>query len=67
MDGTSTHEIQIRNAFATAAMTKLRRFLTSSSISFPTKYKLYKSRGVSILRYGYETWTLHRVKDHVTL
>ncbi|KAH3725173.1 hypothetical protein DPMN_051008 [Dreissena polymorpha] len=40
-------------------MTKLSRLWTSSSISFPTKYRLYKSLVVSILLYGCEILTPH--------
>ncbi|KAH3721416.1 hypothetical protein DPMN_064339 [Dreissena polymorpha] len=43
---------------ATAATTRLR-LLTGSSISFATKYRLFKSLEVSILLYGCEAWTLY--------
>ena len=58
-DGTSTAEVRIRIALATAAMARLSRLWTSSSIRFPTKYRLFKSLVVSILLFGCETWTLH--------
>ena len=41
-DGSSTADVQIRIAIATAAMARLSRLWTSSSISFPTMYRLYK-------------------------
>jgi hypothetical protein len=58
-DGTSTAEVHIRIATATSAMARLNRIWKSNAISFPTKYKLFKSLVVSILLYGCETWTLH--------
>ena len=42
-DGSSTAEIRIRIATATAAMARLDRVWKSSNISFPTKYRLFKS------------------------
>ena len=56
-DGASTTEIRTRIALATAAMAKLSR-IWKSSISFFTKFHLYKSLVVSVLLYGCETWTL---------
>ena len=56
-DGASTTEIRTRIALATAAMAKLSR-IWKSSISFFTKFLLYKSLVVSVLLYGCETWTL---------
>ena len=56
-DGTCTGEIRIRIAQATAAMARLNR-IWKSSISFNTKYRLYRSLVVSILLYGCEAWTI---------
>ena len=56
-DGSSTAEIGIRIAQATSAMARLER-VWKSKISFPTKYKLFRSLVVSILLYGCESWTL---------
>jgi hypothetical protein len=58
-DGTSTAEVDIRIATATSAIARLIRIWKSNAISFPTKYKLFKSLVVSILLYGCKTWTLH--------
>ncbi|XP_052237947.1 uncharacterized protein LOC127849270 [Dreissena polymorpha] len=41
--GTSTTKVRIRIAMATTAMVRMSRFWTSSSISFPNKYRFYKS------------------------
>ena len=57
-DGTCTAEIRIRIVTATAAMARLGRIWKSSSISFRTKYSLYRALVLSILLYGCEAWTL---------
>ena len=56
-DGSSSTEIRTRIAVATAAMAKLSR-IWKSSISFYTKFLLYKSLVLSIFLYGCESWTL---------
>ena len=62
-DGTSTAEVRIGIAMATAAMARRSRLWISSSINFPTKNRLCKSLVVSILLYGCETRTLHAEHD----
>ena len=57
-DGGSTKEIKTRIALATAAMARLSRIWRGKTISFSTKFRLYKSLVVSILLYGCESWTL---------
>ncbi len=39
-------------------MTRLATIWKSNSISFPIKFKLYKTLVLSILMYGFESWTL---------
>ena len=39
-------------------MTTLNRIWRCNTISFASKFKLYKSPVTSILLYGYKTWTL---------
>jgi len=56
-DGSSTVEIRKRISAATAAMTRLQT-VWKSSISFKTKFHLYKTLVLSILLYGCESWTL---------
>ena len=56
-DGTSIADIRSRLGAATSAMSKLNR-IWRSSISFPTKFRLYKSLVLSVLLYGCEAWTL---------
>ena len=58
-DGTSTTEVRISIAMATASIARLRTLWTSSSISFPQQVHSLKSPVVSILLYGCETWTLY--------
>ena len=64
-DGSSTKEIKARLGLASSAMTRLNTIWNSSSISFPVKFKLYKSLVVSILLYGCELDTdcRHRAKN----
>ncbi|MGL4418375.1 MAG: reverse transcriptase domain-containing protein [Plesiomonas shigelloides] len=57
-DGSCTAEIRIRIAAAASAMARLDRIWRSNSISFTTKYRLYKSLVLSILLYGCEAWTM---------
>ena len=57
-DGTCSAEVCIRIASATAAMGRLNRIWRYNTLSFASKFKLYKSLVTSILLYGYETWTL---------
>ena len=54
-NGTSSAEIHVR---ITAAMARLNRIWQWKTISFASKFKLYKSLVTSILLYGCETWTL---------
>ena len=51
-DGTCSAEVRIKIASAMAAMARLNRIWRSNTISFPTKFKLYKSLVASILLYG---------------
>ena len=41
-----------------AAMVRLNRIWRYNTISFASKFKLYKSLVTSTLHYGCETWTL---------
>ena len=56
-DGTSTQEIKVRIAQATAALARLHPILKSKNISLQVKVKLYRSLVVSIFLYGCESWT----------
>ena len=56
-DGAPLKEIHIRLAQTHSVMTRLA-VLWKLAICFPTKMKLYKSLGLSILFYGCESWTL---------
>ena len=55
---TSKKEILIRLAITTAAMVRLEKIWKAREIEFKLRYKFYKSLVLSILLYGYETWTL---------
>ena len=56
--GNCSAEIHTRIASATAAMARLNRIWRCNTISFASKFKLYKSLFTSILLYGCEPWTL---------
>ena len=58
-DGTCSAKVNIRIAPAMAAMARLSRIWRCNTVSFASKFKLYKSHVTSILLYGCETWTLH--------
>ena len=51
-DGTCSAEVCIRIASAVAAMARLNRIWWCNTISFASKFKLYKSLVISILLYG---------------
>ena len=51
-DDTCSAEVCIRNTSVMAAMAKLKRIWRGSTISFPRKFRLYKSLVTSILLYG---------------
>ena len=58
-DGTCSAEVSFKIALrAMAAMARLNRIWWLNTISFTSKFKLYKSLVTSILLYGCETWTL---------
>ena len=57
-DGTCSAEVRIRITSAMAAMARLNRIWRCNTISFASKFKLYKSLVTSILLYGCETWIL---------
>ena len=54
-DGTCSAEVYNR---IVSAMARLNRIWRCNTISFMSKFKLYKSLVTSILLYGCETWTL---------
>ena len=56
-DGTCSAEVRI-SAPARAAMARLNRIWRCSTITFASKFKLYKSLVNSILLHACETWTL---------
>ena len=57
-DGSCSAEVHIRIASAMAAMARLNRIWRCNTVSFASKFKLYKSLVTSILPYCCETWTL---------
>ena len=57
-DFTCSAEVCIRTASAMAEMARLNRIWWRNTISFASKFKLYKSLVISILLYGCGTRTL---------
>ena len=57
-DDTCSAEVRIRLASAMAAMARRNSICQCSTISFASKFKLYKSFVTSIFLYGCETWNL---------
>ena len=55
-DATCSAKVRIRIAPGLTAMARLNRIWWCSTISFASKFKLYKSLVTSILLYGRETW-----------
>ncbi|KAL8580775.1 hypothetical protein ACOMHN_018447 [Nucella lapillus] len=58
-DGSSTKEARTRLSLASSAMTKLDTIWKSNTISLPVTIRLYKLLVISILLYGYKSWTLN--------
>ena len=54
-DGTCSAEVCVRITSAMAAMAKLNRIWRCNTVSFTSKFKLYKSLVTSILLHGCET------------
>ena len=57
-DGTCPAEIRIRFATAMAAMARLNKIWRCNTVSFASKFKLYKSLFTSILICGCKAWNL---------
>ena len=57
-DGTYSAEVRIRISSAMTAMARPNGIWQCNTISFASKFKLYKSLVTSIFLYGCETWTL---------
>ena len=53
-DGSCSAEVRIRIASAAAAMARLNRIWRCNTISFASKFNLYKCLATSILLYGCE-------------
>ena len=58
LDGTCLAELHMKVASAMASVARLNRIRQCDTISFASKFKVYKSLVISILLYGCETWTL---------
>ena len=59
IDGSCEAEIRIGLALDTSAMVRLYTIWNSKQITFKLTHNLYRSLVLSILTYGYETWTIN--------
>ena len=55
-DGTCFAEVRIRISSTVAPMARRNRIWWCNTVSFASKFKLYKSLVISILLYSCETW-----------
>ena len=61
-DGDCSHESKRCLLLGRKAMTNLASILKSRDITLPTKIHLVKAMGFPLIMYGYESWTLKKVK-----
>ena len=61
-DGDCSHETERRLLLGRKVMTNLDSILKSRDITLPTKIHLVKAMGFPLIMYGYESWTLKKVK-----
>ena len=61
-DGDCRHEIKRRLLFGRKVMTNLDSILKSRDITLPTKVCLVKAVVFPVVMYGYESWTIKKVK-----
>ena len=57
-DGDCSHEIRRRLLLGRKVMTNLDSILKSRDITLPAKVRLVKAMVVSVVMYGYESWTV---------
>ena len=61
-DGDCSHEIKRRLLLGRKVMTNLDSLLQSRDITLPTKVSLVKAMVFPVVMYGYESWTIKKVK-----
>ena len=61
-DGDYSHEIKRCLLLGRKAMTNLDSIIKSRDITLPTKVHLVKAMVFSVVRYGYESWTLKKAE-----
>ena len=64
-DGDRSHEIKRRLLFGRKAMTNLDSILKSRDITLPTKVHLVKAMVLSIVMYGYGSWTIKKAEHQI--
>ena len=60
--GDCSHEIERCLLLGSKVMTNLDSILKSRDITLPTKVCLVKATVFSVVRYGYETWTVKKAE-----
>ena len=61
-DGDCSHEIKTHLLLERKAVTNLDSILKSRDITLPTKVRLVKAMIFPVVMYGYESWTIKKVK-----
>ena len=61
-DGDCSHELKRHLLLERIAMTNLDSILKSRDITLPTKVHLVKAMVFPVVMYGYESWTIKKVK-----
>ena len=66
MDGDCSHEIRRQLLLGRKVMTNLGSVLKSRDISLPTKVHIVKAMVLSVVTYGYESWTVKKAECQIT-
>ena len=66
-DGDRSHEIKRRLLLGRKGMTNLDSILKSRDITLPTKVCLVKAMVFTVVRYGYESWTIKEISPEYSL
>ena len=61
-DGDCSHEIKRHLLFGSKAMTNLDSILKRKDITLPTKVHLVKAMVLTVVMYGYESWTVKKAE-----
>ena len=65
-DGDCSYEIKRQLLLGRKAMTNVDSILKNTDITLPTKVHLVKVMVFSVVRYGYESWTIKKAEHQRT-